>query len=315
MRPELLDVVAVYNNPMRWASRLATFRAFCAHMHDCGVRLTVVECAYGERPFELAGTTPHYVGVRARTVLWIKENLINLGIQRLPADWKYVAWIDGDLVFRDANWAAETVHALQQYQIVQPWSEAVDLGPNGEIMQTHKSFCYQLAAGEPVISDRSRFWQFDGGPYAYPHPGYAWAATRQAIEWTGGLIEHAAMGAGDHHMAMALVGRVDASVPCALSDMPPGYARPLQLWQDRALRHIHGAIGYVRGTIEHRWHGRKADRGYVSRWAMIMENRFDPDFDVKRNSCGVLELAGNKPALTRQLDGYFRQRNEDANTL
>jgi len=30
---------------------------------------------------------------------------------------------------------------------------------------------------------------------------------------------------------------------------------------------------------------------------------------------GVLELAGNKPELRRDLDAYFRQRDEDANTL
>jgi len=29
----------------------------------------------------------------------------------------------------------------------------------------------------------------------------------------------------------------------------------------------------------------------------------------------VLELAGNKPDLRRDLDGYFRARDEDSNTL
>jgi hypothetical protein len=36
---------------------------------------------------------------------------------------------------------------------------------------------------------------------------------------------------------------------------------------------------------------------------------------LKRNSFGVLELAGNKPQLRRDMDAYFRSRNEDATTL
>jgi len=29
----------------------------------------------------------------------------------------------------------------------------------------------------------------------------------------------------------------------------------------------------------------------------------------------VLELAGNKPQLSRDIDAYFRSRNEDANSM
>ena len=49
-------------------------------MLDSGVNLTVVECAYGERPFELAGIAHiNHVPVRAKSLVWTKENLINVG--------------------------------------------------------------------------------------------------------------------------------------------------------------------------------------------------------------------------------------------
>jgi hypothetical protein len=48
---------------------------------------------------------------------------------------------------------------------------------------------------------------------------------------------------------------------------------------------------------------------------MMIEHQFDPDNDIKRNSWGVLELGGNKPGLRRDLDAYFRVRNEDINSL
>jgi len=313
MRADLLHVVTVLANPLRWQSRLKLHQQFEQHMLDSGVRLTTVECAYGERPFELAPNPAiNRVQVRAKTLVWNKENLLNVGISRLPTDWKYVAWIDGDVAFRKPSWASDAVHALQQYEIIQPWSDAYDLGPNDEHLQAHVSFCRQFFSDQPVVPDGPKFWKFDGGRYGYPHSGYAWCATRQAIEWLGGLIETGVLGAGDHHMALALVGHVMNSVPHGVTD---GYIRPLVQWQARAQQHINRNIGFLWGTLEHQWHGRKADRKYVDRWHIITHNKFDPDYDLKRNSFGCLELAGNKPQLTHDIDLYFRARNEDANTI
>ena len=45
MRADLLDVVAVIANPIRWESRVRLFKDFVRHMQESGVRLTIVECA------------------------------------------------------------------------------------------------------------------------------------------------------------------------------------------------------------------------------------------------------------------------------
>lgn len=303
-----LDVVTVYSNPIRWNSRLRLYNEFAAEMKRAGVRLTTVECAYGDRPFEIEDA----IHVRAKTIVWNKERLINIGISRLPHDWKYVGWFDADISFRRENWAHETVQALQHYHVVQPWSDAYDLGPNDEHIAHYKSFLNQWWNRKPVLPEGKGFWRFDGGPYDYPHTGYAWAATRQAIDWLGGLFDVAAMGAGDHHMALSLIGEAKRSCPGGVT---PSYLARLERWQHHALQHICRNLGYVHGTIEHRFHGRKHDRKYIDRWQMILEHGFDPDIDLKLNSYGVYELTGNKPELTHDLDAYFRQRNEDINTL
>jgi hypothetical protein len=126
-------------------------------------------------------------------------------------------------------------------------------------------------------------------------------------------METAAAGAGDHHMALALIGKVRMSVPHGIS---PGYLQPLIQWEHRAIRDINFNLGYLEGsTIEHSWHGRKNDRKYVPRWDILTRHGFDPATDIKRNVWGVLELTGDKPALRHDIDVYFRQRNEDANSL
>jgi hypothetical protein len=304
VKAELLNVVSVVFNPIRWQSRIALYRQFEQHMLDSGVHLTTVECALGERPFELDNPRVNHVKVRANSILWNKENLINLAIARLPPDWKYVAWLDADILFRQPGWASETVQALQQYHVIQPWESCYDLGPHGEHVDLHHSFLSLWWKDKSI-----RF----GGGYTFAHPGYAWACTRQAFEWLGGLIETAALGAGDHHMALALIGRVGESVPGGLS---ASYLRHLNIWQARALQHINFSLGFLQGsTIEHFWHGRKEDRHYSLRWDIVTGNQFDPDTDLKRNAFGVLELAGNKPGLEHDLDTYFRQRNEDGNLI
>jgi len=45
--PDLLDVVAVYDNPLHWVSRYSNFLRFEDSMIEAGVRLTTVETAHG----------------------------------------------------------------------------------------------------------------------------------------------------------------------------------------------------------------------------------------------------------------------------
>jgi len=307
MSPERLHVVCCIFNPLRWDSRLARYRAFEAHMLASGVALTTVECQLGQRPFGLDHPDVRHVQVRHRSLLFNKENLLMLGIQRLPPNWEYLAWIDADVTFRRQDWAAETVHGLQQYAILQPWSDVYNLGPHGEHVSHFISFAR-------VVHDGGPLWKGHGHQHAYkfPHPGFAWAIRREAYEQVGGLIETAVLGSADHHMAYALLGQVWNTYPAPMTE---GYKTPLLAWQALALKYINGNLGYVWGTIEHGWHGRIEDRKYQDRWQVFIKHGFDPATDLKRNSYGVLELAGNKPALRRDIDRYFRARCEDGNVI
>ncbi len=304
-----LHVFTARSNPLGWVAPHRNWQRFAKHMIDSGVVLTVVECAYGKEPFACEMDGIRHIGVRAKTRGWNKENLLNIGVHRTP-EAEYIAWIDADVIFRRPDWASATVSALQHYDVVQPWSDAYDLGPNGEHMAHHRSFCRQFFHREPMVATHAKFWQGDGGPYVYPHSGYAWAMTRQAFDWVGGLFELGGMGSGDHHMALGLIGQAESSMPGGTSQ---AYRAEVMRWQDRAERHINRNIGYVPGTLEHLFHGRKYDRGYLSRWDMFVKHAFDPHADLKRNSYGVLEFATNKPELRHDFDLYLMSRNEDVN--
>jgi hypothetical protein len=321
MDAHLLDnfyVIAVMTNPERFKTRPKLFKEFMARMDRYGAKLYVVEGAFGGRNFEVTDSNnPRHIQIRTDSEVWLKENLINIGISRLPANWQYVAWLDGDIDFVRPDWMEETVHELQHHSFVQMFEDAIDMGPCHEVLTTYKGFAYCYKTGQPFHkpSNTSKIGlsndAYYGGNYApgkYWHPGYAWAATREAINTVGGLFDYGILGAGDHHMAMCMIGEGRRSVPKGLH---PNYKKFVLAWQERALR-LHKNLGYVKGTIYHFWHGKKRDRKYKDRWQIFLDNNYDPAKDIHKDWQGVLSLYPGHEALRDQMREYFQSRNEDS---
>lgn len=304
-------MVLVLSNTRRYESRYRLFKKTLVEMERTpGVRLTVVEMAFSYRPHVVGDpANPRHLLLRNPDELWHKEQMINLGAARLPEDWKYIAWIDGDVEFVNREtWAHETVDALQHYKIVQPWSCAVDLGPDGEALQQFGSFGDLNARGLAIHVHRSGYYSTK----SFPHPGYAWAARRDAFNEVGGLVDTAILGAADHHMAWAILGKGLDTCPSGITQ---GYRKPILDWQDRALRYIKGNVGVVPGTILHHWHGKKRDRQYGSRWKILVRNKFDPATDLVRDWQGLWRLRVESPRQIRLRDEvrrYMSSRNEDS---
>jgi len=313
---ETLYVTTCVANPLLWQSRSKLARESVTDwLNEPNVHVILAECAYGSRGYELADLASNrvtHVPLRATTMAWSKESLLNIAVHNLPSSAAKIATFDADITFRRKGWATSILNALDLYPVVQPWDTAYDLGPHDEHVQTHKSFASLYHAGKPVIPAGPKFWTFNGGPYEYAHTGYAWAFKRTFLDRTGGLFELGGMGSGDHHMAYGMIGNAAQSLPGGVTI---GYRNAVTSWANRATVELNGKLGFVHGTIEHPFHGRKSDRGYQTRWDMFLDNGFDPSTDLKRNTYGVIEFAGNKPDLERDFDNYLRSREEDVNTL
>src|SRR4051812_17323789 len=115
-----LHVVTAISNPERFRSRYNLYKNFEKHVTDAGGELTTVELAFGNRPYVITdANNPKDVQVRTSCQIWHKENLLNLGISRLPRNWEYVAWVDADIMFARPDWVEETLHQLQHFHVVQ----------------------------------------------------------------------------------------------------------------------------------------------------------------------------------------------------
>jgi len=219
-------------------------------------------------------------------------------------------------MFARPNWVGETIQQLQHYRFVQMFSEACDLGPRYATIQRHRGFIWCYTHGVD--------YQPNPGGYYYPpptrpagpilwHPGFAWAARREAISAVGGLMEFPILGAADNHMAHALTGMASLSIhPKA----HPRYRELVLEWENKAEQHIRRNVGYMSGLLIHFWHGRKVDRRYWDRWRILTDLKYNPDTDIQRDWQGVLQLQDRMEPRSIELRDrimrYFRSRNEDS---
>jgi len=302
-------VISVITNPMRYKQRTKLFLEFMARMQNYKVNHVVVECVHGERPFEVTHpSNPWHIQLRTKSVVWMKENLINIALNRLPANWKYAAWIDGDVDFVNPNWVDDTIHELQHAPVVQLFEHAIDLGPNHEFLTKWESFASCYTKGKPFRGSKKDVGQYSAKG-TYWHSGYAWAATREALNGFGGLIDFAIAGAGDHHIACSIIGKASLSIP---PDVHPNYIKMIHEWEERAVRTAHKHLGFVKGTIVHYWHGKKRDRQYRGRWDILKKYQYDPTRDIHKDTNGLIVLHPSHIGLRDDLHKYFQSRNEDS---
>lgn len=310
----VLHVIACCSNPVRFHSRYRLAREFIkAMVNTPHVHLTMVEAAFGDRPHEIeTDGSFDKIDVRVNSHSWIKESLLDLGYRHIVSKHqhaKYFAWIDADVFFNDPNWAMETLHQLQTFEVVQPWSDALDLGPHGNIIRHFKSFGLQHQKRSPKQKHPAQVY------YEYAHSGFAWAATRRFMETmfgaggtNGPLMDWCILGSADHHMAFAMIGETKDTIH---KMMHPSFFRKCYEWQDKALRVTKGEVGFTPGFIQHRFHGPKNRRYYRERWQILVDHKYDPDKMITHDEQGIATLVGNN-RLEHAIYQYNLSRFEDS---
>lgn len=150
---EPLYAIVPYFNPWRWKSRVKHTERAIKHFTESGAVVYLVEIAFNRREFVFENSgldnspasncgvlgSDHdfrhrWIGLRTPEELWLKENGINLGVQRLPPNWQQVCWLDSDVHFVRPNWVGECIHKLQHYSFLQMFSHARDLSPDYEVL-------------------------------------------------------------------------------------------------------------------------------------------------------------------------------------
>ena len=334
-------VVTVISNPQRFRRRYELYDKFAKQCEAAGVKLITVEQAFGDRSFMVTDSkNPCHVQVRGIDELWIKENMLNLGVRRvLEIDQraKEIAFIDADcfamVPFRE--WMEETWHQLQHYEIVQMWRDLLNFGPQNELIgDAQPSFIYfyeehgfQIPKGwwaKPTAQEKSATIQATdyvmGSRSLMPNsrfrqdqfgrPGLAWAFNVPAGNAIGWWMDRCILGSGDWHFAHAVVGACteQSTLVGTLQGHGsqefaiPNYSQYILSYQEKCEYWIQRDVGYVPVTVGHWWHGKYKDRKYGSRGKILVENQYNPYVDVKYDAHGVLQLETVSPRQMKLRD-------------
>lgn len=330
---ETLHVATGYSNPFRWRTRRELANDFRRHMEtSANVALHFGELAYGARPFEVTGEALGDVQLRTRTELFHKENILNAVIKTFPPDWEYGAWIDADFHFTRHDWALEAIHQLQHYDFVQLFSSYSDLsgetyGLGHQPTRVNPGFAFNYIQSGFCLPPG-----YSNGGWRTPHGGVdqeyyglgfagrrgvgatggAWAFRRSAFDTVGGLLDQCILGHGDWFMTFGLAG--EEAPDMHIDGYSDDYRNVILAWQANAAK-LKKNIGYIDGFAIHHFHGSKLRRGYASRDKILVQYKFAPTTDLRRDWQGIFQLSGDKPALRDAIRAYFISRNEDDPSL
>ena len=328
-------IVSCFLNPQKSPYRLLAFQKWYHSIKHLNHR--IVECVIGDAEPQLPDS-PYITRIHSDSVLWHKESLINNIVKQLPDQFKYVFWVDADVLFTNQNWLVEGVEQLKKVKIIQPFEYCVHLErnqirPRFDMDEARENVLFAKTKGfkpKPKPNDR-RIWRSfcsniarhnefisHAGPDCnsenydeHGHVGFAWGARRELLEACP-LFDHALVGGADHIVAHAAAGHIPHK--CIANGFGDNIDEVIA-WSKQFYAEIcrgygnrpspDSVIGYVPGDLYHIWHGDIASRQYLKR---VKEFTHESKGIKERDKNGLHKVSKGQDRYVRR---YFQQREVD----
>jgi hypothetical protein len=303
-------IIACYYNPENNPYRILAFQKWYKSIKHLNHR--IVELTIGHNAKRQLPSSPHITHQHADTLLWHKETLLNQIIKNLPAKYKYVFWLDTDVLFTNLNWLTDSVRLLANtHTILQPFEYCIHM-QKGQLTPTDIDLT-AIKNQAPITPNEKhpRVWRSFGANHAttatyscdvnydrHGHVGFAWGARREVLDKCP-LYDKALVGGADHIIAHAAAGHFDHA--CIRKAFTESRAE-IHKWSCAFYRQTTGLVTFTYGDLYHIWHGDLKDREYLKRIT---------DFDkltaeVNERDSNGLYTAGGKPQ--EYCKKYYRKR-------
>lgn len=297
-------IISCFFNPQNSPYRIKAFKLFYESIKHLNHR--IIECVIGDSDPQLP-ENKNIHRVYTENLLWHKEALLNKIVSELPDKYKYVFWVDADVIFTNLDWMVDGVKELQTNELIQPFEYCVHLGkdeieptsetiaamngelPNGKNRNIWRSFCANYATGKNYQSENYN---------EHGHVGFAWGATRVLLDCSP-LYDKALIGGADHIIAHAAVGQIPHS--CITKSFSDNIDE-VNHWSKHFYYFVNGKVGYVKGNLYHIWHGDIEKRQYLKRIQ---------DFTAKTKGITLRDKNGlyvTNKADDEYVKRYFQQR-------
>lgn len=306
-------VISCFYNPQNNPYRLLAFQKWYHSIKHLNHR--IIECLIGPDAKSQLPASPYITQVRTDSLLWHKETLLNKIVVDLPEEFKYVFWVDADVLFTNKNWLVDGVAQFKAgARILQPFEYCVHLERNrlepdfdmDEARQTASMTNKELGGEKRLwrsfcanyVKDRyeGNFTAIHSTDYdVHGHVGFAWGATKELLLQCP-LFERALIGGADHIIAHAAAGQLHS--PCISKGFSDNLVE-VERWVDRFSRFVRGQIGFVTGDLYHIWHGDIKNRQYLKRIK---------DFTGKTKEIVDRDANGLYVGKDRYVRRYYRDR-------
>lgn len=264
-----------------------------------GSPVAVVEAALPDQPFVFTAG-PLVYQLRVSQAMWLKENLVNYAIRRLPQVCKFVAWIDSDISFPSNTWLSEARELLATCDVIQLFECIADVDPESDSLRHNRGpripGFFSLACNLPLDEAYSRV----------NAPGGAIAARREILG--DGLYDKCILGGADSLFARAAFN--STTVPSAFDGNNPIFADFSNWMVTFQAARMNPSCGYLPQEIHHFRHGDRKRRGYLQRQQILKAHSFDPRADLEHSDSGVLHWVRRNDSFQNDIDTYFKERRD-----
>jgi len=300
-------IVSCFFNPQKSPYRTKAFKIFYESIKH--LNHSIIECIIGDSEPELE-ENDNIKRVYTENLLWHKESLLNKVISELPKKYKYIFWIDADVIFTNLNWLVDGVKELKNYShIIQPFEYCVHLNkdemiPNFDVESVrhncsgihvrHKQMWRSFCSNYEKYPSFANSDNYD----VHGHVGFAWGARREVLEQVQ-LYDKALIGGADHIIAHAAAGQIPH---CCITKSFTDNIEEVNEWSKQFHSVVRGKIGYVKGDLYHIWHGDIDKRQYLKR---IQDFTIKTKNIVKKDKNG-LYITDNRD--DEYMKNYFKQR-------
>lgn len=305
-----LAIVTCFFNPTHSIRRVKNFNFFMEGIKKAGVHMLVVECAFNSRDHEI--DHEHVIQLRSNDIMWHKERLLNIGIQRLIEEgYEKIAWLDADIKFQTPDWPKLISATLEECNLCQVFSEVL-IHDNKGVSFSSKSSLKSLQMHGDTRSNTSRGAQ----------SGFGWAARAEIFKQIS-LYEHAVIGGGDKMMLMASVAKNTeddtlkeltyssiACENCGYRHKSAAYTSSYITWMKKWNNVVDRKVSYAPVKIEDMYHGKRSDRKYMVRRNILLNHQFDPQHDLVLEDNGCYRWSEHKQELHEEVKAYFLSRRE-----
>lgn len=286
-KDDLIIIIPLFNI-MKSVRIYQNFLYIIQLFENSNISYSVIELAYFDEPF-FTQEKENYFHLRIDSILFHKENLLKIAINKLSSRYNKFCIMDGDIIFDDLNFYDNISILLDTYDIIQPFKKANWLSINmKDIIHTTGSSCYTS------INETDDF----------PHQGFVWALTLDTFKKIEHFFDLIPIGSND-----TLLSAIICNIPLHLTSIRKtltimclnNLVEPLKL-----------NYYYLDCTIFHLFHGPLRKRKYLERFDEFRKFINPEEEYVQRNENGLYEWTDDyKDILNNFMIEYFKSREDD----